>query len=545
MARTLLSMRLFRRVSLTWGGALLFSACGITTSATNSVTCTDPTGSPWVPNVTGVSMANHDSNATVASTTSNATGPVLGFAQAATGAKETAVSFTVGSDLGTYGSLALEATITSMPSGQSIIYPMLVSLVDPNGKEWINLARTGAGGDCAASGFFTSGGARNTACTVSFPSAYRTRDHWEQSQLEVLDDSPSVNIFPTCNWAGGSTATNGDPACAFNSDFFSGGKLPTGSYTARYVMLSGTSSTVSSGNAGLRVKVIQKTDTAATSAFDINVVIVGSSNVAASRTAKGQLNLDTLMKNVVALYNTSSTPIRVGVIRAYEWGCSQGGDSYAQVATSSMGDVIRTGATLLPSDATTGAVTLYLTQSFTDAPGVVGISASIGGPLEATYLSSGVIVPTFGKLESFNPNCSTTCPVTSQDADFADLGPTVAHEMGHYFGLNHPSESAGSKHDPLQDTPICTATNASGKISIGTCLNTDTNVYPATSQTCNASCPGYSAGTGTYCPTALACQFNHLMYWSTKNFTEGAGTGDGNLISDQARLRVLAHPLIQ
>lgn len=41
------------------------------------------------------------------------------------------------------------------------------------------------------------------------------------------------------------------------------------------------------------------------------------------------------------------------------------------------------------------------------------------------------------------------------------LGQTMAHEGGHYLGLFHTSESGGTSHDPLPDTPQCKASNDS------------------------------------------------------------------------------------
>jgi hypothetical protein len=36
------------------------------------------------------------------------------------------------------------------------------------------------------------------------------------------------------------------------------------------------------------------------------------------------------------------------------------------------------------------------------------------------------------------------------------LGQVLAHEVGHYLGLFHTSESGGGRYDPLEDTPQCT-----------------------------------------------------------------------------------------
>jgi hypothetical protein len=44
---------------------------------------------------------------------------------------------------------------------------------------------------------------------------------------------------------------------------------------------------------------------------------------------------------------------------------------------------------------------------------------------------------------------------TSHESDQMYLSLTLAHEIGHYLGLYHPSERDGSMSDPLSDTPEC------------------------------------------------------------------------------------------
>ena len=65
------------------------------------------------------------------------------------------------------------------------------------------------------------------------------------------------------------------------------------------------------------------------------------------------------------------------------------------------------------------------------------------------------------------------------DADFATFQETIAHETGHYLGLNHPSESTGTYHDIVRDTPICTSTDPRfGVTTVDTCRLNDTNAHP-------------------------------------------------------------------
>jgi hypothetical protein len=108
--------------------------------------------------------------------------------------------------------------------------------------------------------------------------------------------------------------------------------------------------------------------------------------------------------------------------------------------------------------------------------------------------------------------------------------------------LNHPVESGGTTIDQLYDTPVCTAVDPTFKvITIKSCLETDTTdqsfstaTEPTGMHTCNELCRPYMSPGGPFCPAVAECAFNHIMWYTSKNFADSGtyqGTGDGNIFS--------------
>ncbi|MCM2279487.1 MAG: hypothetical protein NDJ89_15535 [Oligoflexia bacterium] len=494
-----------------------------------------------------VSGSNHDATVAIGQTTYSGAGAIKGFAQALPESAEISFTIPMLEDLGEFGSLTLVGKATSIPSPLSYVTPFLVSLSDGT-NELVNLARTGASGDCRAAGLLNSSGTdQNPGCVVNSPSAFAGFMPWFLQQYGVMSSAPSVNLFPTCNWTGGVAPPSTDPSCAFNSNFFVGGKLRSGvNYTAKYVLITEEASSVTGLSAGMELTVLKKSDATSGGAVDLNLVIVGNSNISASRSEKGTRNLNTLLGSVSELLNQAGTGIRIGSVSLYEWGGTDG-DAYATIRSDQLSTLFRAGETFLSSASGGKAMNVYLIQQFSDDSQFLGMSGAILGPPMNGLSTSGVAVATFGEISSYNPDCTSgeTCALATQDAGFVDWGATIAHEMGHYLGLNHPSERDGTMHDTVLDTPICTAKGTSGYIGITSCRATDTHVISGSTTTCNDACPGYSATTGVFCPTRPECQFNHLMWWSSKNFSETTLSGDGNLISTYSGLKLNYNPLIQ
>ncbi|MGK5088892.1 M43 family zinc metalloprotease [Bdellovibrionota bacterium FG-2] len=536
-----------------------------TTSESSSCAAID--GVAWTPNISGAGASNHDTGAEVSKTILSASGPVTGLGQAAPASREIDVEIDMTEDLGAFGSLTLVAKVTGMPAGlDGSAYPALVYLSDGT-YDYINLARAGSGGDCAQNGYYTCNGVSctsNSACLVNWPSAYFDRTHWQQHQIPSFGYG-SVNTFPSCNWTEGAEAPSTDSACAFNTHFFpSEYSVPRlrygGKYHAKYVLLAANYATVTTAAAAqLEVTVIKKkeaaTATAIGGAVDLNIVIVGSDNIAASRTVKGKQNLDSLFTLVQQYFGHENVGVKLGSVNAIEWGCEAGGDSYANVGAMKLGDMFSGSKDLIPEASELKALNIFLVSTIDDDVSgegsnltILGLSGAIGGPMLRGTAASGLAFSSFDKLATYNPLCSGTgeCSIQHQEADFVDMGATIAHEMGHFLGLNHPTEAQGSKHDVVYDTPVCTARSASsGYITISSCLNSDTHVYSPTGKTCKQVCTGYSSSSGVFCPEAMECQFNHIMWWTSKNFKEGTALGDGNVFSHDSSVIINYNPFIQ
>jgi hypothetical protein len=307
-------------------------------------------------------------------------------------------------------------------------------------------------------------------------------------------------------------------------------------YTAKYIVLANSYKSLNGYTADVELTVVKKTDQNAGGAVDLNVILVGTSNVQASRTAQGQRNLNTLFSKVYEYYNQAGTDVKLGAVNAIEFPCDQCGDYYAKMPITDLSYLYLNTASLIPASTQGKAVNLYTVNTLptSDSSGltILGMAGGLGGSVSLASPIGGVSFSSFEKLGTYNPTCSTDpCPATTMESDFAEFSETIAHELGHYLGLNHPSESEGSVHDSVDDTPICTATNISGYISNASCRLLDSNVFPSTGKTCFDVCSSYNALAGSFCNAAQECQFNHIMWWREKNWDMAIGDGDGKIFS--------------
>jgi hypothetical protein len=99
------------------------------------------------------------------------------------------------------------------------------------------------------------------------------------------------------------------------------------------------------------------------------------------------------------------------------------------------------------NQAQAGALHLVLVRTI-DLPGgpsPIGYSLGLPGPYDPDRPNAAVLVAASG----------FAAPTPPLRIDTDAMATTIAHEMGHYLGLYHTSESDGSLHDPIDDTPEC------------------------------------------------------------------------------------------
>jgi len=110
-------------------------------------------------------------------------------------------------------------------------------------------------------------------------------------------------------------------------------------------------------------------------------------------------------------------------------------------------------------------INIFFVESF-GFQGILGIAGGIPGPqlLQGTA-NSGVAINTFGGLAGL------------QGKDMGAMASTMAHEVGHYLGLQHTTERYGDTFDPLSDTPQCDVNvrdrNKDGIVSAEECAALD------------------------------------------------------------------------
>jgi hypothetical protein len=518
----------------------------------------------YVPDLAAIGATAARGTVTVtAKTPIQVTGPLVQFNQGFSG-KEILVDlgeYSQAQDFGVNGSLTLVAKTTNYPLNGDA-YPVLTSFQVRNEsgnviKEYVNLS---AG--CASGGMWVCSGSScsaNPNCTVEAGtpqvpgSAFTGLYDWAQHQAPSYG-FVSTNDFPRCN-----------PAVSGAGCFSD--MLPTGRYFAKYVLVSNSGGSVSGYSAGIEIKVFVKKDTELPNSestpinggLKLNLILVGDKNVDDSHTTAGKRNLFLLLKELNRLLKTESgANLALTDVKVYEWTDANGGAEYSTVDLDFLGDMFESGSKGLPAEASGEYVNVFLVGdiAYNSSLTVLGISGGIlGTPVNGTQ-SSGVAFSTFNQLAGFNPLCtSTNCSRDNQESDFLEMASTIVHELGHFLGLNHPSERPDvveeQDHDGLTDTPLCAARTSTSEVILDQracyAVDTQSQVSPLSGQSCKTRCDSvtspsvylsgfFSTTPQSFCPAVLECQFNHIMWWTTKNRKKigSSWAEDGNLFSPQS-----------
>ena len=488
--------------------------------------------------------------------------------------------FDASSDFGANGSMTLYAETLNYPlSGGA--YPVMTGFFVDHGTV-VDYVKVSSG--CRSSGMWTcnSGGVctPNSACSVQTGSAFGGRDDWDQHQVPPYGFQ-TTNLFPRCDASLGSWKA-GSADCPFS------GGLVSGHYYANYLLLSNSGNPVNGQYADLKVTTMVRRDSAARAPADrapasvsgglsLNLVLVGDRNIADSRTVAGSRNLNLLFKEVNTLFSTASgAGIRLNDIKVYEWSDADGGDRYAQVSMDGLGDLFESGSKGVDAEDEGDHVNLFLVsdiQSGSNSFTVLGLAGGILGPPVNGTQGSGLAFSSFDSLASYNPGCTWDgCSRDSLEGEFLETATTITHELGHYLGLNHPTErptrspdlDSSYTHDSLSDTPKALARTSGTSIlfdaksvyfyPLGAPLVQDAPLSGSCYSACNAASgatPYYASLTSpktvAFCPAVPECQFNHIMWYTTKNRMKVSGSWaeDGSQFSPQSSAVLQWYPFLR
>ena len=153
------------------------------------------------------------------------------------------------------------------------------------------------------------------------------------------------------------------------------------------------------------------------------------------------------------------------------------------------------------SNSTTSAL---ISQGSTDTVNLFFVEGQLSDESAAYGVSGGLPGPT-GIASSWNGVLNfLTAHATGTTLNTQLLGETAAHEMGHWLGLYHTSESTGTSFDPLSDTAECPISRDN---------DSDGKVYPE-------ECDGYGA--------------DNVMFWTAwSTSSQAAGKKQETISSEQ------------
>lgn len=567
--------------------ALLTSCSKKLEPATATVGPAKLSSGSWVPSVTGAGSGNTKGTVSITKTEMFFTGkPMVRLNEAWTGKEVTVALGTYSAaDFGPNGSMSLVAEVQGYPTVGGA-YAVLSSFSVFDGTTTTEYVGTNA--TCSTSGMYsciTVGGdttCSTNGCSVTAGvSAFGGRSDWDQHQIPPFGYI-TTNTFPRC-----------DPGVnSWTCPAAFAGQLKAGTYTAKYILVSDSSSSMAGHLVNLKVTKIVKKDSvsrgiasATNGALNLNIILVGDTNVNDSHTAKGAQNLNLLYEEVGKIFK-DATGVGLGNINVFEWSDADGGDQWSAPDYTDLGTMFMAGSagvSLIDPSLEGDSVNVFMVrdiQNGSSTSTILGLSGGILGPFTNGTETSGLAFSTYiggvlsPRISGYNSSCTlASCPRSIQEDGFLEMAATIAHEIGHYVGLNHPTErySGGSyRHDQLDDTPkaesrLVGSSYYFDQLSVYNDANNSFNDGSG-AKSCLSACDAdivsrvggtqhYFNGGNTnpynpnnYCPTIPHCQFNHLMWWSTKNRKYSAGNlvgEDGNLISTQSSAIVQWNPFVK
>ncbi len=162
------------------------------------------------------------------------------------------------------------------------------------------------------------------------------------------------------------------------------------------------------------------------------------------------------------------------------------------------------------SNSTTSAL---ISQGSTDTVNLFFVEDQLSGESAAYGVSGGLPGPT-GIASSWNGVLNfLTAHATGTTLNTQLLGETAAHEMGHWLGLYHTSESTGTSFDPLSDTAECPISRDN---------DSDGKVYPE-------ECDGYGA--------------DNVMFWTSWSTSSQAAGKKQETISREQKYVLKYSPI--
>ena len=162
------------------------------------------------------------------------------------------------------------------------------------------------------------------------------------------------------------------------------------------------------------------------------------------------------------------------------------------------------------SNSTTSAL---ISQGSTDTVNLFFVEDQLSGESAAYGVSGGLPGPT-GIASSWSGVLNfLTAHATGTTLNTQLLGETAAHEMGHWLGLYHTSESTGTSFDPLSDTAECPISRDN---------DSDGKVYPE-------ECDGYGA--------------DNVMFWTAWSTSSQAAGKKQEIISSEQKYVLKYSPI--